>query len=280
MNKLLHNLQTEGVTMMPYAPELRQKVIVASELWQAFCELPFSEKQRFVANDQGAGTGYELKTGDGNHADRKENFDVAPAHREYLESLLTQSTPGCVAAQFAEAALQLADAMYPLAAEFATAAEAEYHIDDFTKIMAASRENIFIRFLHYFGDRQAGDSIAEPHTDQSGFTFHLYETDRGCQRLDYDTRTWTDMPVAAGHTAVIPAMQLQLVSNGELRALAHRVVATEQTYQIGRSAIVCFVRLADTPVYDKATQGRLQEREPGFNYDMPPETFRTLFTDS
>lgn len=280
MNKSLHNLQTEGVAMMPYAPELRQKVIAASDLWRVFCELPLSEKQQFIANDQGAGTGYEFKTGDGNHADRKENFDVAPAHRPYLEALLKQSAPGSVAAQFADAALQLADAMYPLAAEFATSVETEYQIHDFAQTVAASQDNIFIRFLHYFGDRQAGNIIAEPHTDQSGFTFHLYETDRGCQRLDYDTQTWTDMPVAAGHTAIIPAMQLQLVSNGDLRALTHRVVATEQTHQIGRSAIVCFVRLANTPVYDKATHGRLQEYQPGFNYDMKPEAFKALFTDS
>lgn len=278
MHESLQTLQTDGVAMMPYSLGLQQKVAAAARLWQEFRSLPLEEKQQLSTNNQGAGSGYEYKMNVGNHTDYKENFDVALMHQSYLEGLLTDMEPTSLAARFARAALDLAGVMHPLTMQFARQAEAEFALPDFARMTDASRDRVFVRFLHYPGGRAAGDIIAEPHADQSGFTFHLYETDRGCQRLDYTTRRWIDMPVERGHTAVFPAMQLQNVSHGTLRALAHRVIATPQTSTAGRDAIVCFNQLANTPVYDKAHNGRLQEREPGFNYDMTAEEFAKLFT--
>lgn len=276
MEKSIQSFKTEGVAMLPYAPELQAAVEDAAKLWQSFCELPLEAKQTLPANSHAAGTGYEFKDGSGNHADTKENFDVAIAHQSYLEALLTQPL-GETERTFARAALALSKQMTPLAVKFAEQAESDFQLPGFTEKIKASNNTIFVRFIHYFGGRVAGELLAEPHTDQSGFTFHLFESDRGCERLDYKTRQWLDMPVEANKTAVIPAMQMQYESNGELRALAHRVVATEQTKDVGRYAIVCFVRFANSSIYDKATHGRLQEKEPGFSYDMDNEEFGKLF---
>jgi len=85
------------------------------------------------------------------------------------------------------------------------------------------------------------------------------------------------MPVSGGETAIIPGMRLQYRSGNKLKAIYHRVVATEKTAKEGRFSVVCFVHLKNTPEYNKQKAGRLQEFMPGFNYDMPFEEFKKLF---
>lgn len=269
MNETMTSLQSTGVAMMPYTPELRSLVEEAANAWQEFCQLPADEKMRLAQTN--ATVGYELKNGIGPQADRKENFDIttrsinAPVNNEAQHDFIAKAT-------------MVSTAMAELAIDFARQTEALYDVPDLAGRTQASTDQIFTRFLHYFGDRAVGEEIATPHCDQSGFTFHLYETAGGCQRLDRTTRTWSDMPVEEGKLAAFPAMQLQLLSGGELKALPHRVIATEETKELGRYAIVCFVKLNHTPVYNKAHHGRLQEFAPGFNYDLSPSEFSQLFT--
>lgn len=277
MSESLLSLKTEGSALLQYDPQLQASVVRAAQTWKQFCALSIESKQFFATNSDSAGSGYEFKDGTGKNADHKENFDVAPIHTDYLESLVSDIDHIDVRSEFIRSAMDLANQMEPLAAHFAELAEKQLNLDGFTDEVRASSATTFVRFLHYFGDRSIGDLIAEPHVDQSGFTFHLYETDSGCERLNPSTNTWQSMPVAVGKAAVIPAMQLQLRSNGELKALSHRVVATDATKDVGRFAIVCFVRLAHTPNYDKSRHGRLQEREPGFNYIMDQPDFVDLF---
>ncbi len=265
MTNTIDQLQTKGVAMMPYSPELRELVERAAASWQVFCELPLEEKERYGAI--GPMVGYEFKDNKGPFGDRKENFDITEGI-----SINTKSTPA-----FISDAITISKAMSSLAIEFAQQTEARYGVQELAHRTEQSKDQIFTRFIHYFGDRTPGEEIATPHCDQSGFTFHLFETTPGCERLDYATREWIEMPVESGKMAAFPAMQLQLISNGELRALSHRVVATEQSHQVGRFAIVCFVRLAQTPEYNKAKYGRLQEFTPGFNYNMTSDEFSRLF---
>lgn len=268
MNETITSLKTDGVAMLPYAPELRQLVDEAAAAWQEFCQLPTREKMRLAQTN--AAVGYELKNGIGPQADRKENFDITTYATDILGDIETQH-------DFITKATKVSAAMAELAIDFAHQTETAYGITDLTSRTRVSTDQIFTRFLHYFGDRTTGEEIATPHCDQSGFTFHLFETAGGCQRLDYESRSWVDMPVSPGRLAAFPAMQLQLLSKGELKALPHRVIATDETKQIGRFAMVCFVKLNQTPVYDKDTHGRLQEFAPGFNYDIPPAKFSQLF---
>ncbi|RYF28705.1 MAG: hypothetical protein EOO17_04435 [Chloroflexi bacterium] len=277
MNESIQSLKSEGSALLQYDPQLRANVEYAARMWMEFCSLPIHSKQHFVATSDGAGSGYELKNGIGKNADYKENFDIAQAHNDYLESLLLAINREDIESDFIRSAMALSDQIAPLAVHFAELVEEQYDLKGFANEVRASSATTFIRFIHYFGDRSAGDLIAEPHVDQSGFTFHLYESASGCERLNPMTHIWESMPVTAGKAAVIPAMQLQLRSNGELKALAHRVLATDATKNVGRSAIVGFVRLNGTPNYDKTRHGRLQEREPGFNYSMNQSDFADLF---
>jgi isopenicillin N synthase-like dioxygenase len=136
-----------------------------------------------------------------------------------------------------------------------------------------------MRFLHYFGERTKGDEIAIPHADKSCFTLHLYESDPGLQYLDFG-KQWREMPVSSGETAIIPGMRLQYCSQNRLKATYHRVVATAKTAKQGRFSVVLFVhmpRTAEYKEYNKEKRGRLQEFQPGFNYEMLFEEFAQLF---
>jgi 2OG-Fe(II) oxygenase superfamily len=269
------DLKTKGHVAVEYPADLRVAVEEAVAAWVQFCALSTVAKTALPYSNGGTGVGYELKNGVGNKADRKENFDVTTAGIDWLAANI-EAIGNPVALDFVERATGLVAYVKPLILEFARQCEEEYGLEGFLAEVEASEPQFFIRFIHYFGDRELGDETATAHTDQSGFTLHLFESDRGLQCLPYDGE-WEDMHVSAGETVIIPAMQMQLRSVGNLRALCHRVIAYPETAEAGRYAAVCFVQLVHTPKYDKDGAGRLQEKEPGFNYDMPIVEFRKLF---
>ena len=101
-------------------------------------------------------------------------------------------------------------------------------------------------------------------------------SDPGLQHFTFE-KEWEDMPVSSGETVIIPGMRLQYRSHNELKAVYHRVVATKETARTGRFSIVCFIHPKNTAQYNKEKAGRLQEFQPGFNYEMSFEEFAKLF---
>jgi hypothetical protein len=85
------------------------------------------------------------------------------------------------------------------------------------------------------------------------------------------------MPVDEKQTVIIPAVQLQLIAKGKLKALYHRVIATDQTAKVGRYSMVCFIPFQNTPMYNKKAYGSMQTHGVGFNYDQSHDEFRRLF---
>ncbi len=277
MDSPITNLATEGFISVTYPPDLRQAVEETVASWKRFCAIPAVTKRQFPYSNEGAGVGYELKEGSGSKADRKENFDVSVGGKAWLEEN-ARRTDNAPASEFVRNAASLAGIMKPLILGFARETEAAFDIDGFAEEVDNSEDAFFIRFIHYFGGRTEGEETAAAHADQSGFSLHLFESHPGLQYLT-SGKEWKRMPVSSGETVVIPSMQLQLRSQGKLTALCHRVIATNETAQGGRYSAVCFVQLKRTPKYDKERCGRLQEREPGFNYGMPDEEFTRLFKD-
>ncbi len=273
--KHIEDLATAGFVTMRYPSELRDAVEAAVASWKAFCALPAETKRGLPYSNNADGVGYELKDGVGNKADRKENFDVTTGSKEWLMKHADE-VKNAVALRFIEDASALVHLTKPLIADFARQAEAAFSIDGFAKEVEQSDDAYFIRFIHYFGDRMVGEEIASAHTDQSGFTPHLYESAAGLQCLTHE-KQWIDMPVSEDETVIIPSMQMQLRSGGWLKATCHRVIATAKTAKEGRYSAVCFVQLKKTPKYDKERCGRLQEKAPGFNYRMTQEEFEGLF---
>ena len=271
----IHQLQNQGFVTLTYPPDLRDAVVKAVDSWKKFCELPAMIKEQLPYSNNADGVGYEMKRGVGNMADRKENFDVTTAGEGWLRERVGKlGSPEAEA--FVADAVGLVACMKPTVLKFAKEAETFYGLTGFVDEVDQSEDAFFVRFIHYAGERRVGEETAVAHTDQSGFTFHLFESAPGLQCLTYDG-IWINMPVSAGETVIIPSMQMQLRSAGKLTALCHRVIATDYTATHGRYSAVCFVQLKNTPKYDKEMHGRLQEKKAGFNYGMAPQDFAKLF---
>lgn len=266
-----------GYISVPYPQDLRQAVVKAVESWKAFCSLPNQVKEGLPYSNKGAGIGYELKLGIGPKADRKENFDATTGGIDWLR-VNAQAIKSKEAIAFVEDATTLVQLLSPAVFAFAKELETGFEIKGLADEVRSGGDSFFVRFIHYFGERKVEDETASAHVDQSGFTYHLYESHPGLQCLTLtEPHTWVDMPVSEGETVIIPSMQLQLRSEGKLTALCHRVVATKETAVIGRYSAVCFIQLKHTAKYDKERNGRLQEKNPGFNYGMDHSTFQKYF---
>lgn len=271
------SLKTDGVEMVDYPAETKRNVELAAAAWGKFLELPNDIKDIFTADQLQSGVGYERKgNGERESKDIKENFDITAAGLAEL----AQKASGVIEAQeFISIAKELFESVEQMATAYGQHVESAYDIPGFASEAAASASSAFIRFLRY-PPVSVGTLIGEPHVDHSGFTFHLYESTDGCDRLSFDKESWLPMPVEEGKAAVFASMQTQLFSDGKLTGLCHKITANEVTSRIGRVAIVCFVPLINTPSYDRKTHGRLQEMTPGFNYSIAPTAFKSLFTFS
>lgn len=258
--------------VFPYPMILREAVESAFVSWQKFCSLLRDDKMRLVYRND---AGFEFKEEPGATRDLKENLHV---NRREMSRLQEAATPiaGGDGLKLILMASVLLDLVDPLILNFARSMESTFGLVGLSDEVVSGVDSRILRYLHYFGDRQVGDEIATAHADKSGFTLHLFESHSGLQYLDL-SKNWQPMPVSPGQTVMIANMQLQLRSRNRLKALCHRVVATEETAQSGRYSILCFVPLTGTPAYKKREKGRLQEFTPGFNYDMQFEQFQTLF---
>lgn len=275
MNTNIKEFKTKGYVTLEYPKDLRKSVNKTIASWKLFCDLPIDVKKGLPYSNNADGVGYEFKEGIGNKADRKENFDVTTVGQEWLKKN-SRSIDNPIVLDFIKDSTSLVGLMKPLILDFARQCEEEYGLVGFADEVDQSEENFFVRFIHYFGDRQINEETAVSHCDQSGFTLHLFESDPGLQCLNFNMK-WEDMPVSEGETVIIPAMQMQLRSSGELKALCHRVVANINTAEYGRYSAVCFVQLKNTNKYNKDKFGRLQEKAPGFNYNMDIKEFAKMF---
>ena len=251
------------------------KVQQTLDKWKRFTELPTEVKKDLPYSNNSRGVGYELKDGSGNKGDRKENFDISLGGKAWLEENIA-SIQHSVVLDFLEYANLLVLGVKSIIIDFAQDIEKEFGVVGLHNEVVNGTDAFFIRFIYYPADREIGEETATAHVDQGGFTLHLGESASGFQILTREGE-WIDVPFSEEDTVVIPSMQMQLRSEGRLRATTHREVATAETTKLPRYSAVCFVGLKNTPSYDKEKWGRLQEMEPGFNYRLPFEEFKKYF---
>lgn len=274
----VRTLRTEGRVYVPYRHDARAGMGEAMGCWERFCALPVDIKKRFeYTPDQAqSGNGYEIKTEAGATLDRKENFHLRLSARdELLASARRVGAPEAV--ELVESALALPELIKPMLLDFAANVEEEFGIRGFVEDVDASIAELIIRLLHYFGDVSPLDEIAKPHIDKGGFTLHLWESDSGVEQLSFDKKEWDPIPVSHDEAVIFPASGLQYLLKNEVKALCHRVMATENSARDGRYSAVAFVDFRGNAHYDKARHGRMQDRPAGFNYDMPWEEYQGLF---
>lgn len=273
--KDIESFKKEGFVEIEYPERLRVAVLEMEQSWRNFCALPEETKTLFPYSKESAGVGYELKNKKGDQLDLKENFNFTLEQANWLmDSAINLGIKELI--HLVDKCKAVAIEIQSEIASFSKEVEEQFGIKGFNQEVVDSKNIYYIRLIHYFGNRQVGDETATSHVDKSGFTFHLYEDTPGLQRLTYE-RNWMDLPVSDGFTQIIPNMQLQYKTEGKLKATCHRVVATKKSSEAGRFSAVCFVMLKNTPRYNKESAGRLQEREPGFNYTQSHEDFSKFF---
>ncbi len=280
---LMQNLRAHGLVHVPYPAELRQAVCRAARSWQQFCDLPHEVKERFAYAGESnlGGSGYEFKNRPGATLDHKENFDMTLKAMPAFEETMGRIQNGAPLS-FVDDAHSTIETMTPFVTELAEEVGRAFGLTGLSDEVVAGRPNWFLRYLHYFNGRETGAEIASPHVDKAGLTLHLHESAPGLEYLAFPDpsareQRWCAMPVAADETVVIAGMQMQYRSDGRLKALCHRVTANAGTAAIGRSSMVCFIPLLQTPAFNKLALKRLQEYPPGFNYHLPNAGFRKLF---
>lgn len=268
-----------GVVSLEYLAEIQQVVKDTLTAWQAFINLPQAAKDTLASSNSHDGVGYEKKVGAGESRDIKENFDITIRGVTSLEEFHKGTdSPKAVQQLLAHCAL-LARTLRPM--QLAYGDYISSTIQDggaFLDTLKQSADEVFIRLLSY-PPSPLNSEVGEAHTDHSGFTIHLAETCGGCEALDTQG-TWQPLPIEEGRATAFGSMQTQLATRGVIKALCHRIVATAETTKNGRLAIVAFTPLKDIPSYDREAHGRLQEKQPGFNYDMSRQDFAQLFEDT
>lgn len=267
-------LRDQGLVYVDYPNDVRKAVQDMITSWMTFCELPTEVKSTFsfLTDTHGDGTGYELKNAPG--GDPKENFHYTLNQHERLANIASENNHTF---HFIDGAKALLERIRPLVLEAAAKIEKEFQIHGLVEDVQQSEPYWTIRYLHYFGDQEEGKVIAAPHLDKGGFTLHLYESDEGLEYYCLNERSWKPMPVNDKETVIFAAMQLQLLTQGNAKALCHQVETTKITAKTGRFSAVLFVTLQNTPMYNKQAYGSMQTHPVGFNYDISHEDFEQLF---
>lgn len=277
-NSLIEEFKTNGLYRLKYPTDLRASVMKSLESWKGFIALPESLTNQFP---YAKGVGYEHQQGTGPTDDKKKDFHFTLDGAGLLTSMIGEFEDErlrSVSQSLIDAAEGLVKDLIPSVYSFAHDIETHFGIEGFEDEVLASKGTWFVRFLYYPGDREVGEATAVPHVDKSAFTFHLFESAPGLQGLGYSDKEWFDTPVSDTETVIFPGYQLQYVSEGKINALCHRVAANEETARTGRYSMVVFFSLKNHLKYDKNSGGRLQDREPGFNYGMPFEEVKKQFS--
>jgi len=265
-------LVTDGYVTIPYPQSLRVRVHEAMQSWKNFCALPIEEKRKLSGGDRVSDFGYMRREDTGPRVDDKELFHVVKNEMSRLHTkVVTVSDQRAV--RFIDAVETLRKESAPFIQEFAQAVEQEYQLNGLEEAVANSQHNWTFRYLHYFPGKRP--SLANAHADRGGFTFHLWEDHVGGEYFDFD-REWHPWSVSETKTIIFPSMGLQYFSHCALKALWHRIVPNKITETTGRYSMVAFIDFNMSHRFDD-NQYRMQNFEPGFNYNMPFRDFKKLF---
>ncbi len=272
MSNLKSNFERKGFVTIPYPDDLHKRVLRLAEVWKKWCSLDSEIKKLFSYED---GVGYEFQDTHGNTRDLKEVFHFTGEKEEWLTQQ-AKNSQSKVAQELVATSREVLEHLFPEILKYNREIEKEYGLTGLVTEIKESKNTVFIRAIHYFPGKKAGEIHAAHHVDKSGQTEHLYEDYSGVECLGSDG-VWRPMPTWSDEMVAFGSMQMQLRSKNKIKALCHRVVATNESGEHGRFAIVAFTQLAKTPTYNKKHRGRLQDLPAGFNYTLPLNEFKKFF---
>ncbi len=266
----VETLKTLGYVAVDRPEGMREVADAAMLSWQHFCALPLDEKRIFSGGNRVKDFGYMMRQDKGANADSKELFHVKRLEIGEMRKRAAKITDRR-AVEFINAVDALIEQTIGIVAHFTRAVERAYALRGFTSRVLAAQDQWVFRYVHYM----RGSMLAHPHTDRGGFTLHLNESDAGGEYLTFDGE-WRPWLVSARRTVIFPSMGLQHFSKGKLKALCHRVVANGKTSTHGRYSMVAFIDFFSEHRYDDSRR-RLQDFEPGFNYQLSFSDLERLF---
>lgn len=260
-------IQNFGYGTITYSKDLKTQIQKLAFLFKSFCDQSLNHKLLIPFEESG---GYEYKTKE-DSLDAKEDFHIT---KEYsFPLILNPNMKDDAFVSFAKNILgekELFEMLKEISSHFL-----RMTVKNFPKY-ALDPNGWVLRFLHYFA--QDGD-LAYQHFDKGGHTLHLYESAPGLECFWKDN--WNPISFSENEAVFFPGGLAQLVSQCELKALWHRVVATEESAKIGRYSMVLF---NDYPkylyTYNKEKFGPVQKAfNLGENYLMTPSKFIEYFTE-
>ena len=150
---------------------------------------------------------------------------------------------------------------------------------DLQPMIEKSKDQLVIRFLHYFPLEPGQKTLAaDPHIDKGLFTIHLWEDLPGLQLKWNDM--WFSVEPKDDHVLFYPGLIGQYHTKCGVIAMCHQVVTSPETEAKGRYAIVMFVD-GGNKKSDKAKKGPTQGNfNNGQNYTMSVEQINEFLTET
>ena len=253
----------------------------AKHAWQQVCQLPKEVLQQFgyIPDARRSGVGFEVKT-NGSSYDHKLDMHVTLESLPALVAMADVVDTSGTFRSFIACAENLLVALKPLGINYAKRVEGWLGLRSLVDEVSASHKTWMLRFLYYPPGLPAGDILAQAHTDKGGYTIHILDEHGSLEFLEStNPSVWKSMQEMKNQAIVIPGIGLQDLTDSSLRAVAHKVTATEDSFLQGRIAAVCFVDFLSRRHFDKATYGSQQQQPVGWNYDSTPEEFSRYFID-
>lgn len=99
-----------------------------------------------------------------------------------------------------------------------------------------------LRFLFYGGGASEGVVLGKDHFDRNGWTLHGGDSRPGLVIYDSQHRPWL-FRVQPGSALWFPGAKLQKLTQGLLKAMLHKIVATGEGYHLPRWCWVYFVHI-------------------------------------
>lgn len=260
-------LKENGYLKVTFSKEVNQLVNEAISKWRMFYKQSLNHKELIPFGEYG---GYENKDQikHPEYLDHKENFHITPTYQ-----FPVYVNPTKIDEAFITTAQNL---FYVIKPSLVEAAEMFSELTglDFVSI-ANHLDGFTLRFLHYYP--QENKTLAHYHPDKGGHTFHLYDSTPGFEK--FWNNKWSNINFTHDEMVFFTGLLGQYFSKCTLKALAHRVVSSNESRSIGRDSIVLF---NDYPTfnmtYNKEKFGPTQKAFlPGQNYNMEFKEFSKFF---
>lgn len=263
----IEQIKTNGYTVLPFVGGLGEASLQNLAKWQSVFAL-----QPHLREKSGTKRGVGFVTAN--------SYRFAWGERALLRELASNldGYPKRMMMELIEASEELWGSLAPIVLGYAQVLEREAYLSRFVEEIEWGKGSWIIEY-RFDPPADSPDTILrQAEASEHGLVAHVVETDAGLQHLGLNAR-WQDTIAENDCLIVVPGLQLQHRTKGEVRGLCERVVSTEKSAFVGRHSITCTIPLRMSPAFDEIRAGKpLVEHEEGWNYSLPHGELARLFS--